>query len=89
MKCRFCWEYQGVCRHGTSTVRALEFEPKGLGSSPGRFPEPLSIHEYNGLGEYFSTRDTNVPVDPQKKGGGVLDLREEGYYDQEPSRPNY
>lgn len=25
----------------------------------------------------------------KKKGGGVLDLREEGYYDQEPSRPNY
>lgn len=24
-----------------------------------------------------------------KKRGGVLDLREEGYYDQEPSRPNY
>ena len=87
MKCRFFLEYQGVCRHGTSTVRALESEPRGLGSSPGRFPEPLSTHEYNGLGEYFSTRDTNV-LGPLKR-GGVLDLREEGHYDQEPSRPNY
>lgn len=55
-----------------------------LVASQSLFP-PTSITVW----ENTSPLEIRMYWGPSKGGGGVLDLREEGHYDQEPSRPNY